>query len=552
MPGIKPMGYADDGMFLIQGMSPDILIDLAQPAIDLAVQWGRENGLVFSPKKTQVILFRRKNKLEVEGNLYINGSKLPFLDEVCYLGLTLNRKLNWNTHVIKKINKCKGKLCSLRSALGVRWGPSPRILLWAFESLVVPSLTYGAMVWGHTSLNKSTLDKLRQLNRLAACLTSSVRRTTPSAGLEVILGLKPLELVAMESGLLDSLRWVPKIKWDGLGTQGARGHVWTWSHLGHKLGLGTAIPDRSGLRCFNWDPPCSLVDDFVLDKDTLVCAVFTENLDNSIRFTSLFEGCGLTGQVSQQCIVYGQDLYCLYRGFEVIIGALNHLVGGGERVVILSKHRPSFLQQPVVRDLKTSTLLSTMKALAERTGKKILLSNNKPLLGRYFTVFQEGVGVDWSHVSSHTALLSKQVIKRMVKKWGNDRWQAQWVGLTTCQQTKIWFPSIRGDFTSHIRRLERHDLSHLIHFTTGHNFLLRHRRKLTGEGTDLCRLCGVAVEDALHLWVACPATKSLKDEGVPARDPITWSPSQLCRFLKEPTIAKLLDQDGLEHLGDSP
>ena len=105
----------------------------------------------------------------------------------------------------------------------VRWGPSPRMLLWAFESLVVLSLNYGAMVWGHTSLNKSTLDKLRQLNKLAACLTSSVRRTTPSAGLEVILGLKPLELVSMESGLSDSLRWVPKIKWDGSGAWGCQG-----------------------------------------------------------------------------------------------------------------------------------------------------------------------------------------------------------------------------------------------------------------------------------------------------------------------------------------
>ena len=61
-----------------------------------------------------------------------------------------------------------------------------------------------------------------------------------------------------------------------------------------------------------------------------------------------------------------------------------------------------------------------MKAL----GKKILLSSNKPLLGRYFTVLQDGVGVDWSHVSSHTALLSKQVVKCMVKKWGSNRWQA--------------------------------------------------------------------------------------------------------------------------------
>ena len=101
------------------------------------------------------------------------------------------------------------------------------MVLWAYESLILPSLSYGAMVWGHSNFSKTTHDKLRQLNRLAACLTAPVRKTTPSAGLEVVLGLKPLELVIMESGLSDSFHWVPKIKWDGIGARGLRAHVWT-------------------------------------------------------------------------------------------------------------------------------------------------------------------------------------------------------------------------------------------------------------------------------------------------------------------------------------
>ena len=66
---------------------------------------------------------------------------------------------------------------------------------------------------------------LRQLNRLAACLTSPVKKNTPTAGLEVILGLKPLDLVALESGMADSIRWKPRIRWDGIGFQSTRGHA---------------------------------------------------------------------------------------------------------------------------------------------------------------------------------------------------------------------------------------------------------------------------------------------------------------------------------------
>ena len=53
-------------------------------------------------------------------------TKLSFSDEVSYLGLTLNKKLNWNPHIVKKVNKCKGKLCSLRSCSGGEMGAIPQ------------------------------------------------------------------------------------------------------------------------------------------------------------------------------------------------------------------------------------------------------------------------------------------------------------------------------------------------------------------------------------------------------------------------------------------
>ena len=65
IPGIKPRGYADDGMFLISGICPNTLIDLAQPAIDCAIEWGKDNGLKFSATKTQAVLFTKRYKTKV-------------------------------------------------------------------------------------------------------------------------------------------------------------------------------------------------------------------------------------------------------------------------------------------------------------------------------------------------------------------------------------------------------------------------------------------------------------------------------------------------------
>ena len=125
--------------------------------------------------------------------------------------------------------------------------------------------------------------------------------------------------------------------------------------------------------------------------------------------------------------------------------------------------------------LSPGPLAMAMNHLAEKTGHKILLFSNKFMLGRYCTVVQVCMGVDWSQVHIYSALLSEQSLKCLVKQWGNDRWQAKWAGLSTCQQTKIWFPFIRCNFIPKIRQVDRYNLGHLIHFTIGQNFLLRHR-----------------------------------------------------------------------------
>ena len=182
--------------------------------------------------------------------------------------------------------------------------------------------------------------------------------------------------------------------------------------------------------------------------------------------------------------------------------------GCGLRVNILSHHSPSSLKQPLIRDSNSKALLSAMSKLAEKTGNKVFVSNNKSWLDHFSAAGQGGVGVDWALVQTHTAPLSKQAIKNAIKRWGSNKWQLRWAKLAACQQKKVWFPAIKNVPTHFVRMLNRYDLSHVIHFTTGHN-LLRYRCKLAGGGSDVCRLCGESKEDALHLWTECSATRDL-------------------------------------------
>ena len=88
--------------------------------------------------------------------------------------------------------------------------------------------------------------------------------------------------------------------------------------------------DRLGLRFFNWDPPCTRVPD-PYGEGALICTIHTEAEGDLLRFHTSFVGGDLRGEATHRCKVRGQDPYRLYKGFELIIGAIDRLVGGRSR-----------------------------------------------------------------------------------------------------------------------------------------------------------------------------------------------------------------------------
>ena len=57
-----PVGFADDGALCFRGIDPETLVEIAQPKINQAVEWGANNGLTFSVDKTTAVFFSRQKK----------------------------------------------------------------------------------------------------------------------------------------------------------------------------------------------------------------------------------------------------------------------------------------------------------------------------------------------------------------------------------------------------------------------------------------------------------------------------------------------------------
>ena len=107
-----PVGFADDGALCFRGFCAETLIDMAQPKINMAVEWGAQNGLSFSKDKTTVVFFSRQHKFHTEvlprlKKLKINGFDINPSESMTYLGIVLDQKLSWTPHIKKRCPKPK-------------------------------------------------------------------------------------------------------------------------------------------------------------------------------------------------------------------------------------------------------------------------------------------------------------------------------------------------------------------------------------------------------------------------------------------------------------
>ena len=94
-----PVGFADDGALCFRGIDPETLVDIAQPKINKAVEWGAQNGLTFSVDKTTVVFFSRQQNSIMRSyqglkKLTINGVEINPSSSMTYLGIVLDQKLS--------------------------------------------------------------------------------------------------------------------------------------------------------------------------------------------------------------------------------------------------------------------------------------------------------------------------------------------------------------------------------------------------------------------------------------------------------------------------
>ena len=90
---------------------------------------------------------------------------------------------------------------------------TPKTVLWLYTPVIRPYISYAAVVWWPRINLKTVNNQLEHIQRLACLYTTGAMRTTPTAALEIIVGLSPLSIYIRQEAMMACYRLQLNAQW---------------------------------------------------------------------------------------------------------------------------------------------------------------------------------------------------------------------------------------------------------------------------------------------------------------------------------------------------
>ena len=188
------MGFIDDIMYGVEGKSDKENAKKLNQILQQAETWRLKHGAQFEPSKYVLVHFTRNTKRTTEASLKINGTMINPAKEARYLGVTLDQKLNFKSHLQNIAKKGTKAAMALARIAKTNWGAPFKYAKQLFNAVIAPRTDYAACIW-HRPSNKARysaqIRTLTTIQRIAMKSISGCFRTTPTAALENETGLPP-------------------------------------------------------------------------------------------------------------------------------------------------------------------------------------------------------------------------------------------------------------------------------------------------------------------------------------------------------------------------
>ena len=154
--------FADDNTITCSSDTIDELIRNLEEESEIATKWFTENKMIINPEKFQAIIIDRKGQENNPKELNIDGKAIKSEHTVKLLGLEIDSKLKFESHISNLCKKSAGQLNAL-SRLNSFLGYEERKVL--INSFIYANFNYCPLVWHFCS--KKSLNKIETIQKRA-------------------------------------------------------------------------------------------------------------------------------------------------------------------------------------------------------------------------------------------------------------------------------------------------------------------------------------------------------------------------------------------------
>ena len=146
--------------------------------------WLEVNKLSLDIKKTHYIVFSRKRKSVPTVSIKIDGDSVSQISKTKFLGVFIDSKLNWKSHILHTAKKLSRSIAMLVKAKCLL---SRKSLVRLYYLFIFPYSTYCNHIWGSTY--KSNLGKITTLQNSVIRIIFNANRYTSIEPLYRLLGI---------------------------------------------------------------------------------------------------------------------------------------------------------------------------------------------------------------------------------------------------------------------------------------------------------------------------------------------------------------------------
>ena len=555
---VQVKAFADDAALIVNGCDLDSMIKIMQGALHRAFKWGQNAGLQFVPSKTEAIIFSRKNFKKEPKKLVINGNVIQYSKNVKWLGVNLDSKLYFREHIKQKISKAKSHMMMIKNMIGTYFGPSPKALKWAIQGILIPSISYGSVVWSKVCDEISIRDKLTKLNRFMVLTLMPARRSTPTAALELFTGIKPLDIKIEQLALQSFTRILHKesIKWSAPDNVD-KGHLWRGKQMLSKIGIYDCDFDVTN--------SLNLNKKYKIDFESFKKG----QPETGHSFCCYTDGSKMSGQTGYgYAITNGNWVMAQGDGkmsptntvFQAEICAIKHCV---ENIEILDISNDLIIysdSQAALYALESHKL--KQQCVKECADALNSIGTRKNVTLKYIKAHVGHVGNEIADMLAKkgTKNVSKKVVvappiswaKQQIENYSVNKWNSRWdSSKPKYRQTRNWYKKYNRKAAEFFISLSRQELGLVVQFLSGHNRLKRHQALLYPhlELDEKCSKCKQKPETSWHLIADCPYFMSRRRDIFHVQDSLKenpeWEPSQIIDFINK------IKFDSLNKGGDS-